>query len=155
MRQPAPDHPGPGVLHEEARSNGSTEGAEFILIGMTPVRGQAQISGPDGSSLVEILIGKDGTQALALPDAGSRTARALGARWWSVLPTHVQYFTRRSMAGLLARVRMGTRPCRVMGRVMGRALDRDPGDGRSPVGLEYGSRVADISACRIPVGFTS
>jgi hypothetical protein len=41
--------------------------------------------------------------ALALPDAGSRVARALGARWWSVIPTHVQYFTRDSIAGLLRR----------------------------------------------------
>ncbi|HEY2771836.1 MAG TPA: class I SAM-dependent methyltransferase [Solirubrobacteraceae bacterium] len=40
---------------------------------------------------------------LALPDAGSRLARAMGRRWWSVLPTHVQYFTRRSIATLLER----------------------------------------------------
>ncbi|MBW3608039.1 MAG: class I SAM-dependent methyltransferase, partial [Actinobacteria bacterium] len=40
---------------------------------------------------------------LALPDAGSRMARALGARWWSVIPTHVQYFTRGSLATLLGR----------------------------------------------------
>jgi SAM-dependent methyltransferase len=38
---------------------------------------------------------------LSLPDAGSRLARAMGARWWSVLPTHVQYFTRGSLATLL------------------------------------------------------
>jgi SAM-dependent methyltransferase len=36
-----------------------------------------------------------------VPDAGSRLARALGRRWWAVLPMHVQYFTRRSMATLL------------------------------------------------------
>lgn len=40
---------------------------------------------------------------LALPDAGSRVARALGSRWWSVIPTHVQYFTRHSLRTLLAR----------------------------------------------------
>jgi hypothetical protein len=40
---------------------------------------------------------------LALPDAGSRLARRMGRRWWSVLPTHVQYFTRRSNATLLGR----------------------------------------------------
>jgi SAM-dependent methyltransferase len=38
---------------------------------------------------------------LALPDAGSPVARTMGRRWWSVLPTHVQYFTRRSVAALL------------------------------------------------------
>jgi SAM-dependent methyltransferase len=40
---------------------------------------------------------------MALPDAGSRIARTMGRRWWSVLPTHVQYFTRGSMATLLHR----------------------------------------------------
>jgi SAM-dependent methyltransferase len=40
---------------------------------------------------------------LALPDAGSRLARAMGRRWWSVLPTHVQYFTRGSINALLQR----------------------------------------------------
>ncbi len=44
-----------------------------------------------------------GVVHLALPDAGSAVARALGARWWSVLPTHVHYFTRPSLAALLAR----------------------------------------------------
>lgn len=42
-----------------------------------------------------------GIVLLALPDAGSRIARALGARWWSVIPTHVQYFTRSSLLRLL------------------------------------------------------
>ncbi|HEV3129401.1 MAG TPA: class I SAM-dependent methyltransferase [Solirubrobacteraceae bacterium] len=40
---------------------------------------------------------------LALPDAGSRVARVLGRRWWSVIPTHVHYFTRGSMSALLQR----------------------------------------------------
>ena len=39
---------------------------------------------------------------LTLPDAGSRVARLLGRRWWSVIPTHVHYFTRNSIAVLLA-----------------------------------------------------
>ncbi len=45
----------------------------------------------------------EGVLALALPDAGSRVARGLGKRWWSVLPTHTQYFTRQSIATLLGR----------------------------------------------------
>jgi len=45
----------------------------------------------------------DGVLWLALPDAGSRVARVLGRRWWSVIPTHVQYFTRRSITTLLGR----------------------------------------------------
>lgn len=40
---------------------------------------------------------------LTLPDAGSVVARLLGPRWWSVLPMHVQYFTRTSMRALLER----------------------------------------------------
>jgi SAM-dependent methyltransferase len=44
-----------------------------------------------------------GAVALLLPDAGSRLARAMGARWWSVIPTHVHYFTRGSMRELLSR----------------------------------------------------
>jgi len=44
-----------------------------------------------------------GVLYLALPDAGSRVACGLGANWWSVLPTHVQYFTRASMTRLLDR----------------------------------------------------
>jgi SAM-dependent methyltransferase len=46
---------------------------------------------------------RGGVLALALPDAGSGLARAMGARWWSVIPTHVHYFTRDSVELLLAR----------------------------------------------------
>lgn len=42
-----------------------------------------------------------GILAMALPDAGSRLARAMGRRWWSVIPTHVHYFTRASIGTLL------------------------------------------------------
>ena len=49
------------------------------------------------------LLRPGGVVYMALPDAGSRLARAMGARWWSVLPTHVQYFTRGSMETLLRR----------------------------------------------------
>ena len=44
-----------------------------------------------------------GVLFLATPDAGSTVARVLGRRWWSVLPMHVQYFTRASMTALLTR----------------------------------------------------
>src|SRR5205085_4826525 len=49
------------------------------------------------------LLAPDGVLYLALPDAGSRIARVLGPRWWSVIPTHVQYFTRASLFDLLRR----------------------------------------------------
>lgn len=49
------------------------------------------------------LLRPGGVIYLALPDAGSRVARVMGSRWWSVLPTHVQYFTRESVVRLLER----------------------------------------------------
>ena len=52
---------------------------------------------------IESLLAPGGVIVMMLPDAGSRLARAMGARWWSVIPTHVQYFTRRSMTTLLQR----------------------------------------------------
>lgn len=61
---------------------------------------------PDpGRALEKIatLTAPGGLVHLALPDAGSRVARVLGARWWSVIPTHLQYFTRNSMEALLGR----------------------------------------------------
>lgn len=42
-----------------------------------------------------------GVVYLTVPDAGSPIARALGRRWWSVLPMHLQYFTRDSMRAML------------------------------------------------------
>lgn len=47
------------------------------------------------------LLRPEGVLWLALPDAGSMVARVLGRRWWSILPTHVQYFTRTSLTKLL------------------------------------------------------
>jgi SAM-dependent methyltransferase len=50
---------------------------------------------------VHSLLRPGGVIWLALPDAGSALARVLGRRWWSVLPTHVHYFTRASLTRLL------------------------------------------------------
>jgi SAM-dependent methyltransferase len=55
----------------------------------------------DALDRVRALLRPGGVVYIALPDAGSRVARVLGARWWSVLPTHVHYFTRHSLATLL------------------------------------------------------
>lgn len=52
---------------------------------------------------VRALLAPGGVLWLALPDAGSRVAGLMGRRWWSVIPTHVQYFTRRSLSTLLGR----------------------------------------------------
>jgi SAM-dependent methyltransferase len=52
---------------------------------------------------VRSLLRPRGVLCLELPDAGSRVARLLGPRWWSVIPTHVHYFTRDSARTMLAR----------------------------------------------------
>jgi SAM-dependent methyltransferase len=49
------------------------------------------------------LLAPGGVLVLLLPDAGSRVARLLGRRWWSVIPTHIHYFTRHSAATMLER----------------------------------------------------
>jgi 2-polyprenyl-3-methyl-5-hydroxy-6-metoxy-1,4-benzoquinol methylase len=61
------------------------------------------------------LLAPGGVLWMATPDAGSRVAQMLGRRWWSVIPTHVHLFTRRSMRELLTRhgfevLAMGTSP---------------------------------------------
>jgi SAM-dependent methyltransferase len=49
------------------------------------------------------LLRPGGLAWLTLPDAGSLVARGLRGRWWSVIPTHVQFFTRGSIRTLLER----------------------------------------------------
>jgi len=49
------------------------------------------------------LLRPGGILAVELPDAGSRFARILGPRWWSVIPTHIHYFTRASAETMLRR----------------------------------------------------
>jgi SAM-dependent methyltransferase len=66
---------------------------------------------------VAALLAPGGVLWLATPDAGSRVARALGRRWWSVIPTHVHLFTRASITRLLERhgfevLEIGTSPKR-------------------------------------------
>jgi SAM-dependent methyltransferase len=61
---------------------------------------------PDAGSAVDRisrLLVPGGVLAMALPDAGSRVARIMGPRWWSVIPSHVHYFTRESMRTMLER----------------------------------------------------
>ena len=53
--------------------------------------------------LVRRSLAPGGVLILLLPNAGSRLARLLGRRWWSVIPTHVHYFTPASVARLLRR----------------------------------------------------
>jgi len=64
---------------------------------------------------IHSLLAPGGVVWLTLPDAGSLVARLMGRRWWSVIPTHVQYFTRASIATALQRhgfalLELGTAP---------------------------------------------
>ena len=61
------------------------------------------VSPADAFVRIRELLAPGGVVWLALPDAGSVIARAMGRRWWSVIPTHVQYFTRSSLERLLER----------------------------------------------------
>jgi SAM-dependent methyltransferase len=61
---------------------------------------------PDPGAVLDqlaALLAPGGVIWIATPDAGSRVARVLGPRWWSVIPTHLHLFTRRSVARLLER----------------------------------------------------
>ena len=93
------------------------------------------------------LLAPDGLLVMALPDAGSRLARAMGRRWWSVIPTHVHYFTRNSMRRLLAEngfdvLDIGTQPKTF---TVGYYLDRLGGySERVRKGLRRGAQAARI-----------
>lgn len=62
----------------------------------------------DALDRVAALLAPGGVLVLLLPDAGSRAAKLLGRRWWSVIPTHIHYFTRSSAATMLSRHRFET-----------------------------------------------
>jgi SAM-dependent methyltransferase len=95
------------------------------------------------------LLREDGVLAMALPDAGSRMARMLGRRWWSVIPTHVQYFTRASMRRTLERhgfrvLEMRSSPKAFTVRYyLGRIGGYSEGAGRALVGSAERIGVAD------------
>jgi SAM-dependent methyltransferase len=95
------------------------------------------------------LLAPAGVLALALPDAGSRLARAMGKRWWSVIPTHVQYFTRASITALLVRhgyrvVSISTQPKTfTAGYYLGRLGGYSDGLGRAVVGAAGAVGVRD------------
>ena len=68
----------------------------------------------DPAGAVHVIVSRlepGGALYLTVPDAGSVLARALGRRWWSVLPMHLHYFTRTSMLLLLGEA--GLVPVRV------------------------------------------
>lgn len=107
---------------------------------------------PDPSAGLEriaSLLAPGGALVLMLPDAGSHLARLLGRRWWSVLPTHVQYFTRASLTRLLERqgwrvVEVDTAPkVFTVGYYVGRIAGYSPALGRLLVRLAKAARLHD------------
>ena len=75
-------------------------GESFRLVSMCDVL--EHLADPvDALATVRELVEPGGFLFVTVPDAGSRAARALGRRWWSVLPMHLQYFTRTSLERLL------------------------------------------------------
>ncbi len=95
------------------------------------------------------LLAPGGVLAMGVPDAGSRVARALRARWWSVIPTHVHYFTRHSISVLLERhgyrvLTIGTSPKAFTVRYyLGRLGGYSPRLGRGLVATAVRLGVAD------------
>jgi SAM-dependent methyltransferase len=89
------------VIHGELFSADLSSGA-FDAVVMGDVIEHLRSPG-DALARIRSLLVPGGVLWLALPDAGSAVARAMGRRWWSVIPTHVQYFTRGSLATLLER----------------------------------------------------
>jgi SAM-dependent methyltransferase len=98
---------------------------------------------------VERMLAPDGVLWIATPDAGSLLARALGRRWWSVIPTHVHLFTRRSVTALLERhdfevLELGTSPKAFsVGYYLGRLGGYSPTVARAVVALARRLGLAD------------
>ena len=86
-----------GELHDSGLDAGTCR-----LVVLTDVLEHLADPG-DALSEARRLLEPEGVVWITVPDAGSRLARALGRRWWSVLPMHLQYFTAASMEQLLAR----------------------------------------------------
>jgi SAM-dependent methyltransferase len=91
---------------ERARSRGvevvSEPGGRFDAIALGDVIEHLPYPGAVLDELTALLA-PGGVIWIATPDAGSRVARRLGRRWWSVIPTHLHLFTRRSLTRLLER----------------------------------------------------
>ncbi|HVY09138.1 MAG TPA: class I SAM-dependent methyltransferase [Mycobacteriales bacterium] len=82
-------------------SSGVAPGTMRCVVMCDVIEHLLDVSGAIGS--VAEMLEPGGALYLTTPDAGGRLARTMGQRWWSILPMHVQYFTRDSMRRLLER----------------------------------------------------
>jgi SAM-dependent methyltransferase len=78
------------------------------------------------------LLTPEGVIVLLVPDAGSMLARLMGRRWWSVIPTHVHYFTRRSVTAMLERYGYGVRAIATDPKAFSVRYYLEKGSGYSP-----------------------
>jgi SAM-dependent methyltransferase len=79
------------------------------------------------------LLEPGGALYITVPDAGSPLARALGRRWWSVLPMHLQYFSRASMTRLLTERGLQVRSIRTHAKAFSAQYYAERLGGYSPV----------------------
>ena len=107
---------------------------------------------PDPGAVLDrmaALLAPGGVIWIATPDAGSRVARLLGRRWWSVIPTHLHLFNRRSLTRLLERHRFEVLEVRTspkaftVGYYLGRLGGYWPSLARALVRLARAAGVAD------------
>lgn len=89
-------------VHEADLFGADLGGKRFDAIALHDVIEHLPSPGP-ALDHVHRFAASDAVIHLTLPDAGSRLARAMRWRWWSVIPTHVHYFTRHSITILLQR----------------------------------------------------
>jgi SAM-dependent methyltransferase len=92
-------HRGLDVRVGDLRTSGADPGSMRCVVMCDVIEHLLDVSGAVDTAARVLEPG--GVLYLTTPDAGGRLARVMGQRWWSILPMHVQYFTRASMRQLL------------------------------------------------------
>ncbi len=90
------------VRQAELTPDHDFEPSSFRLVAMCDVLEHLE-DPPAALRIAAGLLEPGGALYATVPDAGSRLARMMGKRWWSVLPMHLQHFSRDSMREMLTR----------------------------------------------------